>query len=329
VRRLVCPTAVLALLAIAAPGATAAIVTVGPPLDQAQPSKGSVSDEPFLIANASLPPTLNRTSPVAGRVIRWRINATAGGPFRLRILRHEGGLVYTTLGVSEPVSSPAPSPQTFSTSIPIQVGDTIGLEAVEPADDQFGLLIGDASLSFTFWSPRPPDGVPTAGATPDEEEGVPLNADVQPTPTVTSVTPAAGNIRGGTTITLAGTDFTDVSALSIGGKTVTSFTVDSESRITTVTPGFSRPGPVGISVTTPGGTSPFAGPQYTYTACRVPKLTGKRLKRVRKRLRRARCKLGKVKLRGSTTAREGRVVGQRPPSGKLKPPGAKVTVTLG
>jgi beta-lactam-binding protein with PASTA domain len=60
----------------------------------------------------------------------------------------------------------------------------------------------------------------------------------------------------------------------------------------------------------------------------VPKLTGTKLKWVRKRLKKANCTLGKVKLRGEARARSGRVIAQRPRPGKFKPPGFGVRVTL-
>jgi hypothetical protein len=328
VRKLACTIATVALLVLATPSASAGIVTIGPPLDQAQPAKGGFGKEPVLVANASLSPISNLSSPVSGTVIRWRLNQTVGGPFRLRVLRPNGGLVYTTVGTSDPVSSPSPELQTFPAAVRIQAGDTIALEALEPADDQGGFVFNLPSFSFIVWKPPPPDGIPTEGQTIDEEEAVALNADVHPTPTVTSVTPGSGNIRGGTKVKLAGTDFIGVSELSFGGKTVTSFTVDSENQISLTTPGVSKPGPAAITITTPGGTSPPASP-FTYKACKVPKLKDKTLGQARKRLRKANCRLGKVKHAETAGQGSGRVVKQRPPSGLFKPPGTRVRVTLG
>jgi hypothetical protein len=321
----------LAITGLWSSGAQAAIVTVGPPLEEAIPLKGGFGGSPILVANSSLPAGLNATSPVSGRVIRWRVNQTMGGPFRLRVLRPGGGdVVYATVGTSERENSLSLSMQTFPTSIPIQAGDTIGLEATEPAGDSAGFLsyLGEPEAAFTYWSPPPPDGVPTKGEFPDTEEAFAFNADVQPTPAVTAVSPASGNIRGGTTVTLTGADLVGASSVHFGEKFATSFSVDPTGQITAVTPGASVPGPVSITVTTPGGTTGAGTPQFTYEACRVPKLKGKRLKRARKRLRRSNCKLGKVKRVGDASSRTGRVVGQRPTPGKFKPPGFRVRVTL-
>ncbi len=323
--------AILTLVGLCAAPAEAVIVTVGPPLEQAVPLKGGFGGSPSLWANSSLPAGLHATSPVSGRVIRWRVNQTLGGPFRLRVLRPSGGeVVYATQGASEPENSTSLSLQTFPTSIPIQAGDAIGLEATEPLEDQAGFLsyTGEPAAAFTFWNPPPPDGVPTKGEFPDTEEAFAFNADVQPAPVVIGVIPATGNIRGGAQVTLSGMDLIGVSSVVFGEKPATSISVSSEGQITAVTPGASKPGPVAITVTTPGGTTGAATPQFTYEACSVPKLKGKKLKRVRKRLRNSNCRLGKVKLTGTTDSKSSRVVGQRPPPGRFKPPGFRVKVTL-
>jgi hypothetical protein len=63
--------------------------------------------------------------------------------------------------------------------------------------------------------------------------------------------------------------------------------------------------------------------------CHVPKLTGKKLKVVRKKVGRADCKLGKVIKRKGVTAKGGKVVKQSPKPGKSLPAHSKVRVTLG
>ncbi|MBS1879078.1 MAG: hypothetical protein JST31_06160 [Actinobacteria bacterium] len=75
--------------------------------------------------------------------------------------------------------------------------------------------------------------------------------------------------------------------------------------------------------------SPPPGPSIGAPACHVPKLAGRGLKATRRRLKRADCRLGKVTLRGGVTAKAGKVVKQRPPSGRVRAAGAKVKVTLG
>ena len=67
---------------------------------------------------------------------------------------------------------------------------------------------------------------------------------------------------------------------------------------------------------------------FTYEACKVPKLGGKKLKASKKRIRGALCKVGKVKKKNGATAASGKVVKQQPAAGTIVPPGSQVKVTL-
>lgn len=83
------------------------------------------------------------------------------------------------------------------------------------------------------------------------------------TPTVSAITPDCGNMAtGGTVLTITGTNFDPLAAVSVVGVPAT-VTVDSSTQITAVTsqppPGFPNPGPAvtgNVVVTNPGG---FAG----------------------------------------------------------------------
>ncbi|MEU4317677.1 ice-binding family protein [Nocardia fluminea] len=88
-----------------------------------------------------------------------------------------------------------------------------------------------------------------------------------PAPTLTSVNPSSGTAAGGTTVVLTGTNLTGVTAVSFGGTPATSFTVNSSTQITAVTPAHAA-GAVQVTVTAPGGTS--NGVAFTYIA--VPTL---------------------------------------------------------
>jgi len=73
-------------------------------------------------------------------------------------------------------------------------------------------------------------------------------------PSVTSLSPAAGPISGGTTVTIAGADLTGATAITFGG-TPAGFTVNDDSSITAISPGTDAADTVDVTVTTPGGTS--------------------------------------------------------------------------
>lgn len=85
-------------------------------------------------------------------------------------------------------------------------------------------------------------------------------------PTVTSVTPNAGPLTSGTSVTLAGTNFLNASAVTFGGTPAVSFVVNGASQITAVAPAGSA-STVNVRVTTVGGTSATAtANQYTFVA---------------------------------------------------------------
>ncbi|GGY26467.1 IPT/TIG domain-containing protein [Streptomyces djakartensis] len=90
-------------------------------------------------------------------------------------------------------------------------------------------------------------------------------------PVVSSVSPNQGPASGGTTVVVTGSDFTGALAVRFGAKSATSFTVNSSTQITAVTP--SGTGAVNVSVTTSQGTS-SQQVTFTYVTAAVPTLTG-------------------------------------------------------
>jgi hypothetical protein len=95
-------------------------------------------------------------------------------------------------------------------------------------------------------------------------------------PTITGITPLAGPVSGGTSVTITGSGFTRPSAVSFGGVPAKSVTVVSATEITAVAPGQTTPAPFGatVNVTTPGGTAGngSVGDTFTYTPV-VPTIT--------------------------------------------------------
>ncbi|MEV8422826.1 IPT/TIG domain-containing protein [Streptomyces niveus] len=73
-------------------------------------------------------------------------------------------------------------------------------------------------------------------------------------PVVTGVAPGSGPTAGGTSVTLTGTGFTGATSVTFAGLPATSFTVNSATQITAVTPAGGA-GAAVVTVTTPGGTS--------------------------------------------------------------------------
>ena len=96
-----------------------------------------------------------------------------------------------------------------------------------------------------------------------------------PAPAVTGITPATGPRAGGTEVTITGTDLTDATEVRFGiVGPATSYTVDSDTQITAISPPSNATGRRNISVTTPDGTS-TAVPEdlFTYTAGTKPTIT--------------------------------------------------------
>jgi hypothetical protein len=308
---------------LAAAGAQASNVTVGSPLSAvfATTTYNSVAT----VFNTALPEAgTNVTSPVTGAVVRWRITGASGGPFTLRVLTPAGGTSYTGAGTSSPQMPTSTATQIYTTNLPIHAGQVIGLNNANGSD-----TLGVAGVVGATWGAFVPpllDSSTSASApgTPNSELG--FNAEVQPAPSITTIGPPEGSVKGGASVVIAGSNLDGASAVKFGATPATSFTVNSENAVTAVSPPSATPGAVDISVTTVAGTTPaVAADRFTYTACLVPNLKGKKLKAARKALTKADCKLGKIKGEKSKSAK---VIKQNPKHGKVLPPGAQVNVKL-
>ncbi len=87
---------------------------------------------------------------------------------------------------------------------------------------------------------------------------------VVPAPAVSAVSPSSGPLTGGTSTTISGTNFVQVSGVSFGPVPASSFTVNSATQITAVSPAGTT-GTVDVTVTNPGGTSAVVGgDRFTY-----------------------------------------------------------------
>jgi IPT/TIG domain-containing protein/PASTA domain-containing protein len=303
--------------------AEALTVTVGSPLTLVA-NGTALCGGPCTWANTALREAgASVTSPISGVIVRWRIApGSSGGPFTLRVLHPVGGGLYAASGTSSPGQPVGSGENTFPTGLPVQAGDLIGLNLT------IGSGIPRSSIApgstESVWNPALADG--STGAPTGNFPGGELlfNADVQPQPEISSITPESGSIEGGTNVIVTGHDFSSGS-VTFGNLPAKNFTVDSDGQIAAVSPPVSNPGPVDMRVTTPAGTTPLVlSDKFTYTACVVPKLKGKKLKTDRKKLGRADCKLGKIK---GPKGRAVKVKKQKPTPGTILPPGSSVKVT--
>jgi hypothetical protein len=91
-------------------------------------------------------------------------------------------------------------------------------------------------------------------------------------PSLTGVSPSQGPVSGGTTVTLTGANFSGATAVRFGGVAAASFTVNSATQITAVTPPRAA-GAAAVTVTTPNGTSNPNDPNAFFYYAGLPSLT--------------------------------------------------------
>jgi hypothetical protein len=298
----------------------------------------------LLAINSALgEPGAHVSSPVDGAVIGWKVLGE-GGPFELRLVRPEGAGTFIAGAASAPQTIPTYGLGNFTTDLPIKAGETVGIQATNETD-RIGTTDGHSPGSaFALWV-VPPVSPATLPNGEQGESELSFSATVLPAPTIGAIGTTTGPLAGGTSVTVSGTDFTDVQSVSFGSVPAAAYSVTSEGQITAVAPAAATAGAVPISVTTEAGTA--ISPQtFTYVAptppapptppatsaaaahCVVPKLKGRKLKAAKKAIKAADCKLGKVTKKG-TVDRSARVVKQKPKAGTTRAPGSRINVVLG
>ncbi len=313
----------LALFAPAAAGARN--VTVGSPM--IGPFEKTTSCEPpsCTVANTGFSaPGALATSPVDGAIVRWRmLGGAPGTDYRLRVLEPAGGARYNGAGTGTAQSPTDTALQSFPAALPIRAGQGIGLD-IGDAAGTIAFRQEPGLASFLTWVPVLGDDNAVEGIGNGEEE-LAFNAEVQPTPTVAGFSPASGSFKGGERVTIEGTDLTGTESVLFGTTHAKSFTVDSEERLTAILPTLAAKSISPVSVRTAAGTA-SAQTAFTATACVVPRLVGKTLRKAKRRLRRAACEPGTLRGRRSAGAR---VRKQSPGPGTPLVPGGRVRLILG
>ncbi|WP_217999227.1 IPT/TIG domain-containing protein, partial [Nocardia exalbida] len=155
----------------------------------------------------------------------------------------------------------APSLTTLLPSVGLEAGGTVvvitGTDLTGTTAVDFG---GTPATSFTINSPTQitavaPAGTGTVQVTATTSGGTSngLAYTYLAVPALAVVLPNVGPAAGGTTVVLTGTNLTGTTSVDFGGTPATSFTVDSATQITAVTP--AGTGTVQITATSSGGTS--------------------------------------------------------------------------
>jgi hypothetical protein len=313
----------IALTSAPAYGST---VTVGPQLPLPNPFGTPIGCEAACtLANAQMPGGASYQAPISGVIVRWRLfgadHLNAG--YRIRVIKHlgEGSAPYAGLR-SGPVQYPTSRFETLPVNVPIQAGQMVALN-LESQNAVLGFEFNSGAPALLWEPPLEVKKLRSAA----EGEGLifGFNADIQPPPAIAYLASVKGPIKGGTEVTLTGTDFTGATAVSFGAVPAASFVVDSDEQITAVSPPSATPGFVAVSVTTPAG---VATSQFRYLACVVPKLKKRSLRAAKALLRNARCHIGRVTRLADVKARTGEVSSQKPNPGSVLTPGSRVRVTL-
>ena len=321
-RRMTALAALLASLALAG-SAQAAPINIGSPL-AADFQIAGVNKTSTQMNSTLTDPGALVSAPVSGALIRWRYVGGIGGPFFLRVLRPGAAGTYTTVASSPAVVPISTGEEVQEIAIPVQAGDTIGINL--PAGAKIGARAVAGPAGVSSWIPPIVEGQTRA---PDAlQQGIELgfSALLLPAPTIASIDPPYASFQGGNKVTITGTDIGSATSVEFGGIPV-AFTPQSESQIRATAPG-GRLGPTSVTVTTVAGTS--APSSFTTIACVVPKLKGKTVKQARKRLKRTWCSLPVILHREGARAKSGRVQKQIPKPGKRRySPSKRITLIVG
>ncbi|MGO9880317.1 MAG: IPT/TIG domain-containing protein [Acidimicrobiales bacterium] len=163
--------------------------------------------------------------------------------------------------------NPSAGPQGGGTSVTVSGTSFTGASVVKFGSSAATTFSVNSSTSITASSPA---GTGTVDVTVTTPGGTSARSAADQfgytaAPTVTSISPSAGPLAGGTSVTVVGTGLTGASAVKFGNTAAATFTVNSSSSITATSP--SGSGTVDVTVTTPGGTSATsAADQFSYTA---------------------------------------------------------------
>ncbi|MFI7589294.1 IPT/TIG domain-containing protein [Spongisporangium articulatum] len=210
---------------------------------------------------ASTPGGLNTTSTTALRI--ELLHVTVGGI----TLLNAGNIPVGKVGCAStkpatPVASalsPTSGPTAGGTTVTVDGSNMLGVTGVT-----FGGVAGTnltrvSTTRIRIDAPAHASGAVSVAVTNATGTGTAAQQyTYRAVPTVTSVSPAAGPLVGGTQVTVTGTGFAAVSDVKFGATSALAFTVNSPTRITATTPAHVA-GDVHTTVTGTGGTSATSG----------------------------------------------------------------------
>lgn len=171
--------------------------------------------------------------------------------------------------------SPARGSENQVTSVTLTGTDLSSATAVDFGNASAKSFSVQSATSISAQAPVPGTGSVDITVTTPAGSSTACAADrfaYVPAPAITSVEPSSGPLVGGTRVTINGTHLGNASAVAFGG-TPAAVTNDTGVSITAVSPAVVAPGPVSVTVITPGGTSgQTQNDIFTYVA-RRPTIT--------------------------------------------------------
>jgi len=265
-------------------------------------------------------------APSAGVITAWstQVGATPGQVLGMKVYRAIGPGAYLVVGQDGPHAL-ASGLNTFAVNIPVQAGDILGIFLPPNVHSDCGFETGLEGDVISWQEGNHAPGSSFSIQETYSKNRLNISASLLPPPTISSIAPAEGSIKGATVV-IAGTNFASVTGVSFGSAPAT-FTVNSEGQITAVAPPSKTLAKVPVTVTTAAGSASSAQ-TFAYKGCKVPKLKGKKLKAAKKKIRKAGCRVGKIKKLHGATANTGKVTKQAPKPGKILAPGARIKITL-
>jgi hypothetical protein len=161
--------------------------------------------------------------------------------------------------------SPSSGPGAGGTSVTITGTGFTGATAVDFGTTAATSFTVNSATSISAVSPAGTGTVNVTVTTPSDTSATSSADEFTYAPTVTGLSPSSGPGAGGTSVTITGTGFTGATAVDFGTTAATSFTVNSATSITAMSP--AGTGTVNVTVTTPSGTSATSSAdQFTYTS---------------------------------------------------------------
>ncbi|WP_432159195.1 IPT/TIG domain-containing protein [Streptomyces sp. bgisy153] len=165
------------------------------------------------------------------------------------------------------VVSPSQGPTTGGTPVTLIGSGLIGATAVRFGGTNAASYTVNSATQITAVTPAGSAGsVPVTVVSPTgTSNAVTFTYVAAAVPVVGTVSPSDGPTSGGTSVTITGNGFTGTTAVRFGGTNAASYTVNSATQITAVTPA-GAPGATAVTVTTPGGTSALSPHGYFFYA---------------------------------------------------------------